>query len=295
MENRESFESGWDIGPDLARGIAAREMEAWFQPQVEQDEQLAGFEALLRWNHPLRGLIQPAKFIPAAEKTGLINSLGNWIMNQACLSLRKWCCRGAIDVSLAVNVSAIQFDQPHFVEQTLECVASAGVDASRLTIEITETAFVSDMKRTAAQLRELRRAGMRVALDDFGTGYASLVCLATLPIDTVKLDREFVVQTIAEKPAMLESVIQMAHRNGFHVVAEGVETAAQSAFLRSAGCDQLQGYYYGRPMNWDAAAALIEAAAGTRTNLLPKIEVLTQVGTDCRNRDAPGQVPATPE
>ena len=270
MENRESYESGWDIASDLARGIAAHEMEAWYQPQVGQDEQLAGFEALLRWNHPLRGLIQPAKFIPAAEKTGLINGLGDWIMIQACLSCSQWSRQGAKDFSLAVNVSAIQFDQPHFVEQTLGIAEWAGVDASRLTIEITETAFLSDMKRTAAQLEELRTAGMRVALDDFGTGYASLACLARLPIDTVKLDREFVVQTIAEKPAILESVIDMAHRSGFRVVAEGVETAAQSAFLRSAGCDQLQGYYYGRPMHCEAAAALLATVADTRTKLSPK-------------------------
>jgi len=270
MENRESFESGRDIGIDLARGMAAQEMEAWFQPQVDQLEQLAGFEALLRWNHPRHGLIQPAEFIPFAEKTGLINGLGNWIMTEACRSWRKWSCRNVKEVSLGVNVSAIQFDQPHFVEQTLEIVQSAGMDASRLTIEITETAFLSDMKRTAAQLRELRKTGMRVALDDFGTGYASLACLATLPIDTVKLDREFVLQTIAEKPAMLESVIQMAHRNGFHVVAEGVETAAQSAFLRSAGCDRLQGYYFGSPMNGDAAAALLDVETGKGTNLSPE-------------------------
>lgn len=270
MGNRESFESGWDIVSDLKRGIAAHEMEAWFQPQVGKDEQLAGFETLLRWNHPLRGLVQPDEFIPIAEKTGLINILGDWIMIQACLSCSKWSRQGAKDVSLAVNVSAIQFDRPHFVERALEIAARARVDASRLTIEITETAFMSDMKRTAAQLEELRRAGMRVALDDFGTGYASLACLATLPIDTVKLDRGFVVQTIAEKPAMLESVIHMAHRNGFQVVAEGVETAAQSAFLRSAGCDQLQGYYYGRPMHFDEAAALLAAAADMKTNRSPK-------------------------
>lgn len=270
MENRESLESGWDIGLDLARGMAAHEMEAWFQPQVGQNEQLTGFESLLRWNHPLRGLIQPARFIPVAEKTGLINSLGHCIMNQACLSWGRWSCQGAKDMSLAVNVSAIQFDQPHFVERTLEIVASAGMNTSLLMIEITETAFLSDMKRTAAQLGELRRAGMRVALDDFGTGYASLACLARLPIDTVKLDREFVVQTIAEKPAMLESVIHMAHRNGFKVVAEGVETAAQSAFLRSAGCDQLQGYYYGRPMHCDDAETLLKAAADARTKLWRK-------------------------
>jgi EAL domain-containing protein (putative c-di-GMP-specific phosphodiesterase class I) len=270
MKNRGSFESGWDVGRDLARGMAADEMEAWFQPQVGQTEQLTGFEALLRWNHPLRGLIQPAKFIAVAEKTGLTNILGNWFMNHACLHWGKWSAQGAKDVSLAVNVSAVQLDQPHFVEQTLESVASARVDASRLTIEITETAFLSDMRRTAVQLGELRRAGMRVALDDFGPGYASLACLAALPIDTVKLEREFVVQTIAEKPAMLESVIQMAHRNGFHVVAEGVETAAQSAFLRSAGCDRLQGYYYGRPMHCDAVAALLAAAADTKANLSPK-------------------------
>ncbi len=270
MENRESFESGWDIGRDLARGMAAQEMEPWFQPQVGQDEELTGFESLLRWNHPVRGLIQPAKFIPVAEKTGLVNSLGNWILNRACVEWGKWHREGAREVSLAVNVSAIQFDHPDFVEQALGIVGSTGMDASFLTIEITETAFLSDMKRTAAQLRELRRAGMRVALDDFGTGYASLACLATLPIDTVKLDREFVVGTITEKPTMLESIIHMAHRNGFQVVAEGVETEAQSVFLRSAGCDRMQGYYYGRPMNCGEVSALFAAAEGARPNLSPK-------------------------
>jgi EAL domain-containing protein (putative c-di-GMP-specific phosphodiesterase class I) len=269
MLNRESGEPGWDIASDLERAIAAREMEAWFQPQVGRSEQITGFEALLRWKHPLRGHIQPGNFIPVAEKTGLINGLGDWIMNEGCLRWKTWSARSANDVSLAVNVSAVQFDQPHFAERTMEIVLSTGVDASRLIIEITETAFLSDKKRTAAQLAELRRAGMRVALDDFGTGYASLACLATLPIDIVKLDREFVAQTFAEKPEMLESVIDMAHRNGFLVVAEGVETAAQSAFLLGAGCGQLQGNYYGRPMNSDDVVALLASVAGTKASASP--------------------------
>jgi EAL domain-containing protein (putative c-di-GMP-specific phosphodiesterase class I) len=270
MKNHDPLDPGWDIARDLFRGMVACEMEAWFQPQVGNTEQITGFEALLRWNHPLRGLIQPGNFIPVAEQTGLINNLGSWILNEACLRWRTWPRQTVNDLSLSVNVSAIQFDQPNFVERTLETVRSSGVDASKLTIEITETAFLSDMKRTAAQLGELRAAGMRVALDDFGTGYASLSCLATLPVDIVKLERDFVAQTIAEKPAMLESIIQMAHQNGLHVVAEGVETAEQSAFLRAAGCDQLQGNYYGKAMSCDAAVALMASLAATKRKLPTK-------------------------
>jgi EAL domain-containing protein (putative c-di-GMP-specific phosphodiesterase class I) len=238
----------FDSGLDLARGIDACEMEAWFQPQVGRDERLTGFEALLRWNHPVHGLIRPGRFISLAEETGLIQILGSWITTQACRNCREWARAGDKGLSVAINASAIQFEQADFAAQVAAIVSSTGVDPTRVMIEITETAFLKDLEKTAEHLRALRAMGMHVALDDFGSGYATFTCLASLPVDTVKLDSAFVTRTIADKPAMLKSIVHMAHQNGFCVIAEGVETAEQSLFLRNAGCDRLQGFYYGKPM-----------------------------------------------
>jgi EAL domain-containing protein (putative c-di-GMP-specific phosphodiesterase class I) len=242
---------------DLTRGMDAREMEAWFQPQVGPVEQLIGFEALLRWNHPLHGLILPGRFISLAEETGLIKRLGSWITAQACRNCMEWTRAGDKGLSVAINASAIQFEQADFAEHVAAIVSSTGVDPTRVMIEITETAFLKDLEKTAEQLQALRAMGIHVALDDFGSGYATFTCLASLPIDTVKLDSGFVRRTIADKPAMLESIVNMAHQNALCVIAEGVETAEQSRFLRNAGCDRLQGFYYGKPMTSAAVMPFI--------------------------------------
>ena len=234
-------------------------MEPFFQPQVAPDGTLIGFEALLRWNHPVRGIVLPNEFVPIAEKTGLVNMLGYSMLRAVFTNCVTWSRPGRRELRVAANVSAIQFDQVDFVEQVIEIVAMSKLNPRLVTLEITETASLKDLLRTAAQLRALRSVGMHFALDDFGNGYASLACLATLPVDTVKLDRSFVTRTIAEKPGMLESVIQMAHRNGLSVVAEGVESRIQSMILRRAGCDVLQGFYYGRPMRSGAVQAFVES------------------------------------
>lgn len=247
----------FDSGLDLARGIDAGEMEAWFQPQVGRDERLTGFEALLRWNHPMRGLIRPGQFISLAEETGLINMLGSWITTQACRNCKEWTRAGYKGLSVAINASAIQFEQADFAGHVAAIVSSTGVDPARLMIEITETAFLKDLEKTAEHLRAFRAMGMRVALDDFGCGYATFTCLASLPVDAVKLDPAFVTRMIADKPAMLKSIVNMAHENGLCVIAEGVETAEQSIFLRNAGCDRLQGFYYGKPMTSAAVIPFI--------------------------------------
>jgi EAL domain-containing protein (putative c-di-GMP-specific phosphodiesterase class I) len=226
-----------------------RELEAHFQPQVCKDEHLTGFEALVRWNHPRRGLIYPSEFIPALENSSMMNRLGSWILLEACQRCKRWRRNGLRALNVSINVSAIQFNEPDFAGHVLEIVACTGIDPRQLTIEITETAFLKDLAKTAAHLTDLRSAGIRTALDDFGCGYSSLICLAKLPIDMIKLDHGFVAQTIEERPAMLKSIVNMAQCNGFQVLAEGVETAAQSRFLRDAGCDGLQGFYYGRPMS----------------------------------------------
>lgn len=257
MKNHGKPGLAFDSELDLTRAIDAGEMEAWFQPQVGRDERLAGFEALLRWNHPLHGLIRPGQFISLAEETGLIRVLGSWITTQACRNCREWSRAGDEELSVAINASAIQFEQEDFAEHFAAIVSASGVVPKRVMIEITETAFLKDLEKTAEHLRVLRAMGMHVALDDFGSGYATFTCLASLPIDTVKLDSTFVARTIADKPAMLESIVNMAHQNGFCVIAEGVETREQSVFLRNAGCDRLQGFYYGRPMTSAAAISFI--------------------------------------
>jgi EAL domain-containing protein (putative c-di-GMP-specific phosphodiesterase class I) len=252
----------FDSGLDLARGIDAREMEAWFQPQVGSDERLTGFEALLRWNHPVLGLIRPGRFIPLAEETGLIRMLGSWITTQACRNCREWARASGEGLSVAINASAVQLEQADFAEHVAAIASSTGVDPTSVMIEITETAFIKNMEKAAEHVRALRATGMHVALDDFGSGYATLTCLASLAIDTVKLDSGFVTRTIADRPAMLESIIKMAHHNGFGVIAEGVETEEQSIRLRNAGCDRLQGYYYGKPMTSAAVPPFIGSLSG---------------------------------
>jgi EAL domain-containing protein (putative c-di-GMP-specific phosphodiesterase class I) len=257
MISLESTGIAFDLGRDLARGIDAREMEAWFQPQVGTDERVTGFEALLRWNHPLHGLTPPGRFIPLAEATGLIRILGSWITAQACRSCSEWTRVGDKSLGVAINASAIQLEQADFAEHIAAIVSSAGIDPARVMIEITETAFIKNMEGATEHVRALRAMGMHLALDDFGSGYATFTCLASLPIDTVKLDAAFVTRTIADKPAMLSSIVKMAHENDFCVIAEGVETEEQSIFLRNAGCDRLQGFYYGHPMTSAAVMPFI--------------------------------------
>jgi EAL domain-containing protein (putative c-di-GMP-specific phosphodiesterase class I) len=177
-------------------------------------------------------------------------------MRQACRDCRDWEGSGPEELSVAVNVSAVQFEQKNFADQVIEIASAAGLNPSRLTVEVTETAFLTDLAGTAEHLRRLRAAGIHTALDDFGSGYATLTCLATLPIEAVKLDHRFVRHTIEHKPAMLSSVIAMAHQNGLLVVGEGAETHSDASFLRNAGCDRIQGFYYGRPVRACTAAQL---------------------------------------
>jgi EAL domain-containing protein (putative c-di-GMP-specific phosphodiesterase class I) len=265
MRGRKSRQD-WNEARALEFAMSLGEMEVWFQPQVGCDERLKGFEALVRWNHPLRGLIRPDEFIPDAERTGLIHTLGNRIMAQACRDCRDWETSGAEDLSVAVNASAVQFEQPDFADQVIATVSAAGLDPSRLIVELTETALLTDLDGTAEHLRRLRAAGVHTALDDFGSGYATLTCLATLPIEAIKLDHRFVRRTIDHKPAMLGSVIAMAHQIGYLVIGEGAETSADVSFLRNAGCDRIQGFYYGRPVPACTAARLCGKLPMTATD-----------------------------
>lgn len=240
------------IETDLSQALARNELDVYFQPQLRGDETLTGFEALVRWKHPQLGFVSPAEFIPAAESSGLILEIGEWVLKRACERCRQWHDAGYPELRVAVNVSAIQFEQPEFYKTVDRILGMTGLHPGRLTLELTETALMQNVVIASGHLKKLRSLGVEVALDDFGTGYASLRYMEALPATSIKLDSAFIGRTASDQPRMLRSVIELAHRNGLAVTAEGVETAEQSQILREMDCDYLQGYYFGHPMNSNA-------------------------------------------
>jgi diguanylate cyclase (GGDEF)-like protein len=249
-----------EIGRDLYKALPNRELRVHFQPLVEKDGQLIGFEALLRWTHPLHGAIAPSDFIPLAERSGAIVGIGEWVLREACRNCCSWQMGTHRLLGVAVNVSVVQFDEPDFPERVESILRECGLDPSLLTLELTEGVLVRDVARARRQLTGLRELGVRIALDDFGTGYSSLSYLTTMPADIIKLDRSFLSREFADASAVIESIVQMAHRLGLQVVAEGVETLAQSDRLSNMNCDQLQGFYFSRPMPPEAVHEFVKSS-----------------------------------
>ncbi|MDD3481790.1 EAL domain-containing protein [Azovibrio restrictus] len=236
----------------LRRGLERQELVLHYQPQVEaRSGRLIGCEALVRWQHPEMGLVPPAHFIPVAEDSGLIVSLGEWVLAEACRQQVRWADLGLV---MAVNISALQFRRDDFVEMVERTLKETGADPAALELEITESALMQPSEELFERLHRLRRLGITLALDDFGTGYSSLAYLKRLPISRLKLDRSFVmdIPLDAEDLAIATATLSMASDLGLAVVAEGVETQAQVDFLSGRGCQVLQGFLFGRPM---AAAA----------------------------------------
>jgi diguanylate cyclase (GGDEF)-like protein len=249
-----------EIGRDLYKALPNGELRVHFQPLVEKDGQLIGFEALLRWTHPLHGAIAPSDFIPLAERSGVIVGIGEWVLREACRNCCSWQTGTHRLLGVAVNVSVVQFDEPDFPERVESILRECGLDPSLLTLELTEGVLVRDVARARRQLTGLRALGVRIALDDFGTGYSSLSYLTTMPADVIKLDRSFLSREFADASAVIESIVQIAHRLGLQVVAEGVETRAQSDRLSNLNCDQLQGFYFSRPMPPEAVHEFVESS-----------------------------------
>jgi len=213
---------------------------------------LVGAEALLRWNHPQRGRVSPGEFIPIAEETGIILSIGEEVLRKAGMHLREWSEQGMIasEFRIAINVSPKQFRQWNFVESVANIIAQTGIDANHLELELTEGMFLDDVQDAAFKMECLKELGIRFAIDDFGAGYSSLMYLKRLPLDVLKIDRSFV-DGVIDTPndaAIVETILAMADKFGFHVVAEGVEGVEQLAFLHTRGCQSYQGYYYSRPL-----------------------------------------------
>jgi diguanylate cyclase (GGDEF)-like protein/PAS domain S-box-containing protein len=237
---------------ELRDAITRNELVVYYQPSIElRSGQVTGFEALVRWNHPTRGLLSPAEFIPLAEETGLITGIGRWVLGEAATQAREWqdTFPGA-RLRIAVNLSAAQFNDRHLVDEVAVVLAGAGIDPTLLTLEMTETAVMRNSDVAIQCLHRLRRLGVKLAIDDFGTGYSSLSYLRTLPVDTVKIDRSFIEGIGRETRAhgVVEAILSLARTLELETVAEGVERSEQAAALHGLGCQLAQGFYYSPPM-----------------------------------------------
>jgi diguanylate cyclase (GGDEF)-like protein len=231
---------------DLRKALVNGEFEVYYQPLVNLErEEICGFEALLRWHHPERGLIPPNDFIPLAEETGLIVPIGEWVLRRACEEAAKW----PDDVDLAVNLSAVQFKSPNLCEVIMSALASSGLAPRRLELEITESVLLFNSETTLATLHRLRALGVRISMDDFGTGYSSLSYLRSFPFDKIKIDRSFVhdLATNPDSMAIIRAVTGLGASLGMTTTGEGVETREELEYLKREGCTEAQGYFYSRP------------------------------------------------
>ena len=242
---------------DLRRALTLRQFEVHYQPQVALDgDRLSGFEALLRWRHPERGMISPAEFIPLAEEIGLIGAIGEWVLLTACREAARW----PAEFTLAVNVSARQFDDGRLVEVVRQTLAATGLAGPRLELEITESVLMRNESLVGRILHDLRAFGVRVAMDDFGTGYSSLSQLRSFPFDKIKIDRSFVSNfAIDGNNAIIRAIAAMGASLGMATIAEGVETSEELAQIRAEGCNAVQGYFFSRPVPAAELPALITA------------------------------------
>ncbi|MHB0918913.1 MAG: EAL domain-containing response regulator [Thiobacillus sp.] len=247
------------IEVDLRRALARNEFVLFYQPQVDTTTgEVRGFEALLRWWHPQRGLLAPADFIPVAEECGVIVPIGDWVLRQAGAQMAEWRHAGLPPVRLSVNISARQLESSDFVDSVMRAVQIYSLDGNLLELEITETLLMRDFEANAIKLGRLSVAGVRIAIDDFGTGYSSFKYLSRFPIHTLKIDQSFVQELDREENmSIVNAMIAMGRGMNLNVVAEGVETEAQRALLQQMQCHEVQGYYYSPPVSSQAATALL--------------------------------------
>lgn len=236
----------------LRKALNDNEFELWYQPQVDaKSGKTIGVEALVRWAHPERGSLLPGSFIPIAEETSLIVPLGEWILKTACAQNKIWQALDLSPVRVAVNISSVQFMQKNFVETVRRILTETGLAPRHLELELTESMVMENAQSTVTTLAELRGLGLQLSIDDFGTGYSSLSYLKRYPLDTLKIDRSFVknVDKDPDSGSIVKAIIAMAHHLNLSVIAEGVETGQELAFLQESGCDQIQGFLFSRPLS----------------------------------------------
>jgi EAL domain-containing protein (putative c-di-GMP-specific phosphodiesterase class I) len=238
------------LDAELRHAVDRNEFVLHYQPIMHLGtERILGVEALVRWQHPTRGLLGPGEFLDRVEDNGLIVPIGRWVLQEACRQLRRW-DRGHEHIAMSINISARQLQDETLPTDVREAAHAAGIDPRRLTLEITETALMQDTEATIDLLDQCKLLGVQLALDDFGTGYSSLAYLKRLPVDEVKLDKSFVLNMTgdADDAAIVRSTIELAHNLGLQLVAEGVEDQETLELLASIGCDLVQGYHLARPM-----------------------------------------------
>ncbi len=246
---------------DLRHAIARSEFLLHYQPKLDlATNRIVSVEALVRWQHPKRGLVQPGEFIELAEETGMIMELGAYVITQACLQFKQWQAMGIDLESIAVNLSPVQFRRDDLVEHIAEILDSTGVPPNRLELEITEGAVMHNEEKSIETMKRLKALGISLSMDDFGVGYSSLSHLTRFPIDRLKIDQSFIsdLPQNQEKAAVVRAIVAMAHSLNLATVAEGVETAEQERFMKAVGCDQFQGYFLSRPIPAQELKALIE-------------------------------------
>ena len=265
---------------DLRLAETNGELRLLYQPKFEAPAgPVRGFEALLRWQHPVRGLLTPDAFLPMAEKTGLIIPIGRWVLNEACRQLREWHLQGFDHWTVAVNLSAVQFEQPDLLDMVAGAIERHCIPPKMLTIEVTETVAMRCPETTIETLEQLTNLGVKASIDDFGTGYSSLLYLKRLPASELKIDRAFVKEMSLgnEDWVIVSAIIALAKALRLEVVAEGVETPEQQAFLTGLGCETLQGFLLDRPMSPAQILARLDKAQPGESVFSPEISQVPQL------------------
>jgi EAL domain-containing protein (putative c-di-GMP-specific phosphodiesterase class I) len=266
---RQSIEVG------LHRAIDKREFELFYQPKVNlRTGAVVGAEALIRWRHPDRGLVEPDQFVPIAEDCGLIKPIGRWVVHEACRQARAWQDAGLRPIPLSVNISAIEFRSRGFLTNIFDALKQTRLDPSYLEIELTESVLMAHVDATTSVLHALKTLGVKLAIDDFGTGWSSLSYLRHFPIDALKVDKSFVQEITAGSSAaeIVSAVISMGKSLRHRVIAEGVETPDQLAFLQAEGCDEGQGYYFSRPLVAQQLTQVLETGTTHVVSRSPPLE-----------------------
>ena len=256
-----------ELESDLRRAVDNQEFVLYYQPKVSlKTDKIVGVEALIRWRHPVRGLVSPDEFIPLAEETGLIVPIGLWVLREACMTMRRWQAEFPTmpPLEVSVNVSVRQFREPDLREQIAAILAETQLDPSTLQLEITESVLMDDVEAVAVLLTSLKELGVGLKIDDFGTGYASLKSLSRLPFDVLKIDRSFVVNMsdAGGTGDTIRTILMLAENLGMEVVAEGIEKKEQLTELQSLDCDYGQGYYFSPPLEEQALSDLIRRSRG---------------------------------
>jgi EAL domain-containing protein (putative c-di-GMP-specific phosphodiesterase class I) len=260
----------------LSHALERQELSLHYQPKRNVfSQKVTGVEALLRWNHPTRGAISPAEFIPLAEETGLIVPIGVWVLRKACAQSVAWRRDGLPSIPVAVNLSPRQFADENLLKDIDDALADSGLASEHLEIEITESMVMHNVVKASATLSEIRKRGIRIAIDDFGTGYSSMSLMKKFPIDTIKIDRSFVrdIPHDEEDKAITKAIIGMGKALGLKIVAEGVETVAQERFLKAHGCDEIQGYLFSRPVPPESLAEIFAVWTADAPPLRPDMDI----------------------